>query len=97
MILWRRSSGIGGWWPEASGRIRGGFFVESVERACRAARRLEYINGLFPSFRREVFDNVRFDENLEGYAWKEDIDFSYRVVAARLRPRPDASRADRTI
>jgi GT2 family glycosyltransferase len=31
------------------------------------------------SFRREVFAYERFDEALSGYAYKEDIDFSYRV------------------
>jgi GT2 family glycosyltransferase len=30
-------------------------------------------------FRRRVFDEFSFDESLEGYALKEDIDFSYRV------------------
>ena len=38
------------------------------------------MNGLVHVYRREVFDKVRFDEKLSGYAWKEDIDFSYRVV-----------------
>jgi GT2 family glycosyltransferase len=32
------------------------------------------------SYRREVFEHERFDENLVGYAFKEDTDFSYRVV-----------------
>ena len=81
-VLWRRLFGMGGWWPEASGRMRGGFFVEGVS-ASKDVRRLEYMNGWFMSYRREVFDKVRFDENLSGYAWKEDIDFSYRVVEAR--------------
>jgi len=78
-ILWRKLFGMGGWWPEASGRMRGGFFVEGVS-ASKDVRRLEYMNGWFMSYRREVFDKVRFDEQLSGYAWKEDIDFSYRVV-----------------
>jgi GT2 family glycosyltransferase len=78
-ILWRKLFGMGGWWPEASGRMRGGFFVEGVS-ASKDVRRLEYMNGWFMSYRREVFDKVRFDEKLSGYAWKEDIDFSYRVV-----------------
>ena len=60
--------------------MRGGFFVEGVS-ASKDVRRLEYMNGWFMSYRREVFDKVRFDENLSGYAWKEDIDFSYRVVS----------------
>src|SRR3989337_3048818 len=32
------------------------------------------------SYKREVFEHERFDEALSGYAFKEDIDFSYRVV-----------------
>ena len=32
------------------------------------------------SYRRGVFEHERFDESLAGYAFKEDIDFSYRVV-----------------
>jgi GT2 family glycosyltransferase len=38
------------------------------------------MNGWFMSYRRAVFEHERFDERLAGYAWKEDIDFSYRVV-----------------
>jgi len=77
-ILWRRLFGMGGWWPEASGRMRGGFFVEGVS-ASADVRKLEYFNGWFMSYRRGVFDHERFDESLGGYAFKEDIDFSYRV------------------
>jgi GT2 family glycosyltransferase len=78
-ILWRRLFGMGGWWPEASGRMRSGFFVEGVA-ASAEVRRLEYFNGWFMSYRREVFQHERFDENLSGYAFKEDVDFSHRVV-----------------
>jgi GT2 family glycosyltransferase len=78
MILWRRVFGLGGWWPEASGRVRGGFFAENANELAEP-RRVEFFNGLFPSFRREVFAHERFDDNLEGYAFKEDVDFSYRV------------------
>jgi glycosyltransferase involved in cell wall biosynthesis len=78
-ILWRRFFGMGGWWPEASGRMRAGFYVEGVSTSA-SVRRLEYFNGWFMSFRREVFEHERFDENLAGYAFKEDVDLSYRVV-----------------
>jgi GT2 family glycosyltransferase len=78
-ILWRRLFGTGGFWPEASGRMRASFFVEGVS-ASKDVRRLEYFNGWFMSFRREVFEHERFDENLAGYAYKEDFDFSFRVV-----------------
>ena len=78
-IAWRRLFGIGGWWPEASGRMRAGFFVEGVATS-KDVRRLDYFNGWFMSFRRKVFEHERFDEKLAGYAFKEDIDFSYRVA-----------------
>jgi GT2 family glycosyltransferase len=77
-ILWRKLFGMGGWWPEASGKMRAGFFVEGVS-ASDGVRTLEYMNGWFMSYRREVFRHERFDENLAGYAFKEDVDFSYRV------------------
>lgn len=76
--IYRRIFGIGGWWPEASGRVRPGFYAEGVSEAV-GVRKLEYFNGWFMSYRREVFDHEWFDEELSGYAYKEDIDFSYRV------------------
>ena len=43
------------------------------------------------AFRREVFTDNRFDETLEGYALKEDIDLSYRVSRHyKLFVTPDA-------
>jgi GT2 family glycosyltransferase len=78
-IAWRRFFGMGGWWPEASGRMRASFFVEGVS-ASRDVRRLEYLTGWFMSYKREVFEHERFDEKLGGYAFNEDIDFSYRVA-----------------
>jgi GT2 family glycosyltransferase len=41
-------------------------FVESLPGGCTA-------------YKREVFDDYRFDEKLKGYAYLEDVDFSYRV------------------
>lgn len=79
VVLWRRLFGMGGWWPEASGRMRGGFFVETVI-ASAGVRKLEYFSGWFMSYKRAVFEHERFDENLSGYAFKEDVDFSYRLV-----------------
>jgi GT2 family glycosyltransferase len=77
-IAYRKFFGIGGWWPEASGRVRRGFYAEGVSEAA-GVRSIEYFNGWFMSYRREVFDHERFDEALSGYAYKEDIDFSFRV------------------
>lgn len=76
--IYRRLFGIGGWWPEASGKVRPGFYAEGVSEAA-GVRKLEYFNGWFMSYRREVFEHEWFDEALSGYAYKEDIDFSYRV------------------
>jgi GT2 family glycosyltransferase len=78
-VLWRRVFGMGGWWPEASGRMRAGFFPEVVITSA-GVRQVESFVGFFMSYRREVFEHERFDENLVGYAFKEDTDFSYRVV-----------------
>ena len=75
---WRRLFGMGGWWPEASGKMRAGFYAETVV-ASSSVRLLEFFTGWFMSYKREVFEHERFDENLHGYAYKEDVDFSYRV------------------
>ena len=76
--IYRRIFGIGGWWPEASGKVRPGFYAEGVSDSA-GVRKLEYFNGWFMSYKREVFEHERFDEALAGYGYKEDIDFSYRV------------------
>ena len=76
--LWRKIFGIGGWWPEASGRLRAGFWIEGISSSS-AVRKTDCFVGYFMSFRREVFDHERFDEALSGYGHKEDIDFTYRV------------------
>ena len=77
-ILWRKLFGIGGWWPEASGKMRRGFWVEGISIA-KGVRKVEYMTGWFMSFKREIFEKERFDENLSGYGHKEDVDFTYRV------------------
>ena len=77
-ILWRKLFGIGGWWPEASGKMRAGFWVEGVSEAA-GVRKIEYMTGWFMSFKREVFEHERFDEALSGYGHKEDVDLTYRV------------------
>jgi GT2 family glycosyltransferase len=76
--LYRKVFGIGGWWPEASGKVRPGFYAEGVSESS-GVKKIEYMNGWFMSYRRCVFDQEHFDEALAGYAYKEDIDFSYRV------------------
>jgi GT2 family glycosyltransferase len=78
-VLWRKLFRMGGWWPEASGRVLPGFFTEVVVDSADV-RRVESFVGWFMSFRREVFEHERFDERLAGFAFREDADFSYRVV-----------------
>jgi GT2 family glycosyltransferase len=78
-VWWRKLFGMGGWWPEASGRMRPGFFTEVVVDSADV-RQVESFVGWFMSFRREVFEHERFDEKLAGFAFREDADFSYRVV-----------------
>lgn len=77
-IAWRRLFGNGGWWPEASGKVRAGFYIEAFSESA-GVRRTEAFTGYFMSFRRKVFEQERFDEALAGYGHKEDIDLSYRV------------------
>ncbi|HEV2756386.1 MAG TPA: glycosyltransferase family 2 protein [Actinomycetota bacterium] len=91
--LYRKLFGIGGWWPEASGKVRPGFYAEGVSDSA-GVRRLEYFNGWFMSYRREVFDHERFDEALAGYGYKEDIDFSYRVSRRYVLVQTPKARCD---
>lgn len=77
-ILYRKLFGIGGWWPESTGKVRAGFYAEGISDSA-GIRKVEYFNGWFMSYKREVFEHELFDEKLAGYGYKEDIDFSYRV------------------
>jgi GT2 family glycosyltransferase len=77
-VAWRRLFGIGGWWPEASGRVRKGFWLEGTSYSAGVKKQEAFV-GYFMSYRRSVFAVERFDEELSGYASQEDIDFSYRV------------------
>ena len=77
-VVWRKIFGSGGWWPNASGRLRAGFFPEGVSRADEP-KEVEFFMGWFMSYRRAAMGSERFDEALSGYAYLEDIDFSYRV------------------
>ena len=52
-------------------------------------RDVEFMQGCFMSARREHARQVRFDENLAGYALAEDEDFSYRLSRlGRIRFEP---------
>jgi len=41
---------------------------------------IECLSGGCTSFRRQIFDHVRFDENMNGYAFMEDTDISKQVL-----------------
>jgi GT2 family glycosyltransferase len=92
-VLWRKLFGIGGWWPEASGRVRGGFWLEGTSESAGVKKQEAFV-GYFMSYRREVFDKERFDEALSGYASQEDIDFSYRVSRHWTLVQTPAARCD---
>ncbi len=92
-ILYRRFFGIGGWWPEASGVVHKGFYAEGISDSA-GVRKIEYMNGWFMSYKREVVDKERFDEKLAGYGYKEDIDFSYRVSRNYTLLQTPAARCD---
>jgi hypothetical protein len=39
----------------------------------------KWLSGCNNSWKRKVFDEFQFDNNLLGYSFNEDVDFSYRV------------------
>jgi GT2 family glycosyltransferase len=92
-VLWRKLFGIGGWWSEASGRMRSGFWVEGVLESA-GVRKVDCFLGYFMSFRRKVFEYERFDEALAGYGDKEDIDFTYRVSRRYVLVQTPRARCD---
>ncbi len=53
-----------------------GHYPEQVEKTVET----EWAMGYFFAVRKKLIDewNIRFDENLTGYAFNEDLDFSYR-------------------
>jgi GT2 family glycosyltransferase len=92
-VLWRKLFGIGGWWPEASGKVRGGFWLEGTSESAGVKKQEAFV-GYFMSYRRGVFDAERFDEALSGYASQEDIDFSYRVSRKWVLVQTPTARCD---
>ena len=57
-----------------------------------ATDHVEWLNGCSMSFRMTVFDEVKFDNGLQGYSMGEDYDFSFRVSRiGRLAVEPAAT------
>ena len=75
---------------DAPGRLLpSGYYTTPVRPT--GLREVEALRLCGLAFRQEVFAAHRFDETLEGYALKEDIDFSYRVSRQyKLFVTPDA-------
>jgi GT2 family glycosyltransferase len=75
---------------DSPGRLLPSGYYTTPVRATEA-REAEALRLCGLAFRRRVLDEFTFDESLEGYAFKEDIDFSYRVSQRyRLMVCPDA-------
>jgi len=68
------------------------FFLDSTEKGrllksgfgtslypVTADRKVQWLSGGNTIWRKEVFDKFKFDENLKGYGFVDDLDFSYRV------------------
>ena len=47
--------------------------------SCNKITEVEVLSGCNMSYKKEVFRDFYFDENLKGYAYLDDVDFSYRV------------------
>jgi GT2 family glycosyltransferase len=54
-------------------------FGLSIDHKNQQFGKVGWLSGCNMAYRREVFNDVWFDENLLRYAYMEDIDFSYRV------------------
>ena len=70
-------------WPFLLSSKNNGMILRSGYNTwyCPVDKRL-YVDWLFGGasvWRREIFNEFRFDEAYEGYAFMEDVDFSYRV------------------
>jgi GT2 family glycosyltransferase len=75
---WHRAFGLGGCTRNNHARMKPGFWCENVCNPTEVVE-VQCMRGLCMAFRRKVFDDERFDEALAGYAFKEDVDFTYRV------------------
>jgi len=77
-VLWHIVFGLGGCDRDNHASMSPGFWCEEVCDPTDVVT-LEAVRGLCMAFRREVFKEERFDENLPGYAMKEDVDLGYRL------------------
>ena len=59
--------------------LKNKFIPESETQIPQDIKEVELCSGGNTSYLREVFEEFFFDEEFDGYAPMEDIDFSYRV------------------
>jgi GT2 family glycosyltransferase len=59
------------------GMLPPGFFDHTLFP--KEGNKVRIFSGCNMSYRKEVFNDFKFDENLKGYAFMEDVDFSFRV------------------
>lgn len=60
-----------------NGMLPPGFFDHTISPQKRSKVRI--FSGCNMSYTKEVLKNLEFDENLKGYSFMEDVDFSFRV------------------
>lgn len=89
-VLWRRLFGMSTWTPEATGRMKAGFYVDGISQSA-GVKRVEYMNGWLMSYRRHVLEQFEFDEAMPGYAQKEDMDLAFRVSRKYILARTPAA------
>jgi ubiquinone/menaquinone biosynthesis C-methylase UbiE/GT2 family glycosyltransferase len=63
----------------SDGSISTSGFSNSINYETQSKSFIKWLSGCNMIFRKEVFDYNLFDENLEKYAYMEDLDFSFRV------------------
>ena len=73
------------------GRVLHSSEAESIAQIERETD-VQWLSGCNMSYKKEVFNKLKFDEKLKRWSYKEDVDFSYRVYKeyGKLYVTPDA-------
>ncbi|MDD5165801.1 MAG: glycosyltransferase [Candidatus Omnitrophica bacterium] len=65
---------------EGNGKFQAsGFATRLKDCCCKEAKPAEFLFGCNMAFRKEIFKEFQFDENLYRYMYMEDDDFAYRL------------------
>jgi len=65
--------------PSKNGRFRLSGFATYPSSSVATITETESASSAYLAYYKDVFNEFRFDENLEGYAWGEDDDLPYRM------------------